>query len=115
MEIEYLIKMKNTPKIGRWENRGISKQQIEKLEHELNVQFPKAYKEFLFLGGKDAVFMGDWTSDYQYLDWIQTNIKESMNRVELYLRPFFIFGEYGRDQALFFFLDEGEPPPRLCL
>ena len=35
MEIKYLKKMKDTPKIGQWVNRGISEQEIEKLEKEL--------------------------------------------------------------------------------
>ncbi|HAT3994317.1 TPA: SMI1/KNR4 family protein, partial [Elizabethkingia anophelis] len=50
MEIKYLKKMKDTPKIGQWVNRGISEQEIAKLEQEFNISFPQAYKEFLYLG-----------------------------------------------------------------
>ncbi|SDI48540.1 SMI1 / KNR4 family (SUKH-1) [Chryseobacterium taeanense] len=109
MQIEYLTKMKNTPKIGSWENRGISEQEIEKLEQKFNVTFPKAYKEFLFLGGEfqNAI---DWDTITEYLDWTQENIKESMDEVNLDLKPFFAFANYGNDQCLFFFV-EGENPP----
>ena len=46
MEIKYLKKMKDTPKIGQWVNRGISEQEIEKLEKEFNIKFPKLIKSF---------------------------------------------------------------------
>ena len=111
MEIEYLTKMKNNPKVGKFEMEGVSEEKIEKLEKEFNIKLPKAYKEFLFLGGNYSGFGGDWISDYQCLDWVQANIKESMDSVNLQLKPHFIFGEYNNNQALFFFLDEGENPP----
>ncbi len=110
MEIQYLTKMKNNPKIGRWENRGISEQKIEKLEQDFKIKFPQAYKEFLFLGGEFQNCI-DWNTNYQYLDWTQTNLKESMDDVNLKLTPNFIFADYNRDQCLFFFLDEGDNPP----
>ena len=46
MEIKYLKKMKDTPKIGQWVNRGISEQKIEKLEQEFNISFPRLIKSF---------------------------------------------------------------------
>ncbi len=110
MEIQYLFKMKNTPKIGRLENRGISEQKIERLEQEFKIKFPKAYKEFLFLGGEFQNCI-DWDTDYEYLDLVQVNIKESMQNVKLQLKSFFAFATYDNDQALFFFLDEGDNPP----
>lgn len=110
MEIEYLTKMKNTPKIGRWENRGISEQEIEKLEQKFNIKFPKAYKEFLFLGGEFQNCV-EWDTNYRHLDWSQTNIKESMSEVNLQLKPFFAFADFEGSNCLFFFLDDGENPP----
>lgn len=111
MQIEYLTKMKSTPIIKGHENRGNSEIEIEKLEEKLKIKFPKAYKEFLFLGGKYQNCIDDWNTDSQYLDWMQENIKESMDDVNLDLKPFFVCAEYGNDQCLFFFLDEGENPP----
>jgi len=110
MQIEYLTKMKNTPKIGKWENKGISEQEIEKLEQKFNIQFPKAYKEFLFLGGEFDNCI-DWETSAEYLNWRQENIQESMNSVNLNLKPFFAFANYERDQFLFFFLNGEENPP----
>jgi len=110
MEIQYLTKMKNTPIIKGEKNRGISELKIEKLEQEFNIKFPKAYKEFLFLGGEYQNCI-DWDTDYEYLNLIQINLKKSMDRVNLQLKPHFIFAEYNRDQCIFFFLDEGEDPP----
>jgi len=114
MQIEYLTQMKNTPIIKGDENRGISEQEIEKLEQNFGIEFPKAYKEFLFLGGKYQNCIDDWDTDYLYLDWTQKNIKENMIGINLQLKPFFAFAEYNGD-FFFFFLDEGEPPPPFML
>ncbi|HAY3544981.1 TPA: SMI1/KNR4 family protein [Elizabethkingia anophelis] len=111
MEIKYLTKMKNTPKIGRFENKGISELEIAKLESEFKIKFPQAYKEFLFLGGKREFILEGWSTEAQYLDWIQANIKQSMDDVNLKLKPFFVFAEYNNNQCLFFFLNDGENPP----
>jgi len=111
MEIQYLTKMKNNPKVGRWEIEGISEQEIIKIENEFKIKLPKAYKEFLYLGGKYTGFMQSWTTDAQYLDWSQTNIRESMDNINLHLRPFFAFADFEGINCLFFFLDEGENPP----
>ncbi|SDI48635.1 SMI1 / KNR4 family (SUKH-1) [Chryseobacterium taeanense] len=110
MQIEYLTQMKNTPIIKGDQNRGISEQEIEKLEQKFNIQFPKAYKEFLFLGGKYQNCIDDWDTDYLYLDWKQENLHESMSNVNLVLSPIFVFAAYDTDQCLFFFLNEGENP-----
>ncbi|CDN73746.1 SMI1/KNR4 family protein [Elizabethkingia anophelis] len=110
MEIKYLKKMKDTPKIGQWVNRGISEQEIAKLEQEFNISFPQAYKEFLYLGG-DFQNCVEWSTNYEYLDWRQDNIKDSMSNVNLHLKSFFVFVVYGNDQCLFFFLKDGENPP----
>lgn len=34
-----------------------------------------------------------------------------MENINLHMKPFFVFANYGNDQCLFFFLDEGENPP----
>ncbi len=112
MQLEYLKKLENfyneNPKISKI---GVSEQEINKLEQELNIKLPTAYKEFLFLAGNRNSIFGSWESGFEYLDLIQTNLKESMDDVNLHLKPHFIFGEYGNDQCLFFFLDEGDNPP----
>lgn len=110
MEIKYLKKMKDTPKIGQWVNRGISEQEIAKLEQEFNISFPQAYKEFLYLGG-DFQNCVEWSTNYEYLDWRQDNIKDSMANVNLHLKPFFAFADFEGHNCLFFFLGDGENPP----
>lgn len=112
MEIQYLKKLEkfynDHPNVSKM---GVSELKIEQLEQELNVKLPIGYKEFLFLAGNRNSIFGSWESGFEYLDLIQTNLKESMDDVNLHLKPHFIFGEYGNDQCLFFFLDEGENPP----
>ena len=109
MEIKYLTKMKNTPKIGRFENKGISELEIAKLESEFKIKFPQAYKEFLFLGGKREFILEGWSTEAQYLDWIQANIKESMDDVNLKLKPFLFLLNIIIINA-YFFLNDGENP-----
>lgn len=112
MEIKYLKKLEsfynNNSKISRI---GVTEQEIIAFEQEFSIKFPKAYKEFLFLAGNRDNILDDWNRSFDYLDWIQENIKESMDEVNLNLKPFFAFAEYGNNQCLFFFLDEGENPP----
>lgn len=90
---------------------GVSESKIEEFEQKYNLKFPKAYKEFLFLAGNRDSILNPWERGFDYLDLIQTNLKESMDDVNLHLKPYFIFAEYGGDQCLFFFLDGGENPP----
>lgn len=112
MELKYLKKLENyynsNPKISKI---GVPEQEIEKFEQKFNVKFPQAYKEFLSLAGNRDNILGDWNRGFEHIDWIQENLKESMGNVNLHLKPFFVFAEYGRNQALFFFLNEGENPP----
>ncbi|UIR55061.1 SMI1/KNR4 family protein [Sphingobacterium sp. SRCM116780] len=103
--------MKNNPKVGRFENEGISEVEIDKLEQWFTIKFPQAYKEFLYLGGETEQIIDGWSSEAKYLNWRQQNIKESMESVNLKLRPYFAFADFNGSNCLFFFLDEGENPP----
>ena len=112
MEIQYLKKLKNyydnNPKISKI---GVPEQEIQTLEQELKIKLPTVYKEFLFLAGNRDNILDDWNGGFEYLDLIQINLKESMDNVNLHLKPFFVFAEYNNNQCMFFFLDEGETPP----
>ena len=116
MKLKYLKKLESyynsNPKISKI---GVPEQEIEKFEQNFNVKFPKAYKEFLSLAGNRDNILGDWNRGFEHIDWIQENLKESMRNVNLHLKPFFVFAEYGRDQALFFFLNDGDNPPLFML
>ncbi|UIR57864.1 SMI1/KNR4 family protein [Sphingobacterium sp. SRCM116780] len=110
MEIQYLTKMKNNPKVGRFENEGISEVEIEKLEQWFTIKFPQAYKEFLYLGGKTEQIIDGWSSEAKYLNWRQQNIKESMESIDLKLRPYFAFADFNGSNCFFFFIGEGDNP-----
>ncbi|MFD2917092.1 SMI1/KNR4 family protein [Psychroserpens luteus] len=51
MEIQYLQKLKENKKIGSEIIKGLSKEHILEAEEKLDVKFPLAYKEFLYLAG----------------------------------------------------------------
>jgi len=117
MNIQYLQKLKETPKIGSDKIIGVSESEIEKAEQKCNVKFPKAYKEFLFLAGKDrgALPIMD-TADLETIssDWHQEIMQEEMEETGLnkkLTRPFWLFAESnGCEQFYFFYLDEGDNP-----
>ncbi|MGB6093433.1 MAG: SMI1/KNR4 family protein [Moheibacter sp.] len=111
MNIQYLIKMQNTPKIGHFENNGISESEIEQLEIKMGVKFPKAYKEFLYLGGEYESILQSWNRGFENLEFMQEDAQKTIQEVGLTLRPFWCFAEYdSADSFLFFFLDEGDNP-----
>ena len=111
MEIKYLTKLKETPRIGSWEIEGISEEKIIDLENQLKIKLPLAFKEYLFLAGEFENILTGWDRGFDNLDYYQEEVLASMQNVNLHLKPFFVFATYGNDQALFFFLDEGDNPP----
>lgn len=122
MNIQYLQKLKETPKIGSDKIIGVSESEIEKAEQKCNVKFPKAYKEFLFLAGKDrgALPLMD-TADLETIssDWHQEIMREEMEETGLgkqLTRPFWLFAESnGCEVFYFFYLDENTEDPNVYL
>ncbi len=111
MEIEYLQKMQQTPIIKNTQNKGVSETKIEQLEIKMGVKFPKAYKEFLFLGGVLDNMINNFQQTFEWLPSMQEDARESIREVGLSLRSFWCFAEYdSADSFLFFFLDEGDNP-----
>ncbi|UIR55062.1 SMI1/KNR4 family protein [Sphingobacterium sp. SRCM116780] len=111
MQIEYLTKMKNTPKIGKRENEGVSEEEISRLENKLNVTLPKAYKEFLLLGGRYDNIINNFELDFDGLESMQKLAKEKVETENLDLKNFWCFAEYGDfDSFMFFLLNDGENP-----
>ena len=111
MEIKYLTKLKETPKIGSWENEGLPEIKIKELENKLKIKFPLAFKEYLFLAGEFNDIFDSWNIEFEHLEYYQEEVQESMQNMNLHLKPFFAFATYGGENALFFFLDEGDNPP----
>lgn len=117
MTIEYLKKLQATPKIGIREMKGVSGDEIKKVEQKFNIQFPLAYSEFLFLAGEscgalpimDTSDLATISSDWHY-EIMQDEIKETeLNNI--LIRPFWLFAESnGCEQFYFFYLDEGNDP-----
>ncbi|MCS4304399.1 SMI1/KNR4 family protein [Chryseobacterium sp. BIGb0232] len=117
MTIEYLKKLQATPKIGIWKIRGVSENEIKKVEEKFNIQFPLAYSEFLFLAGEscgalpimDTADLETISSDWHY-EIMQEEIRETGLHHTL-IRPFWLFAESnGCEQFYFFYLDEGNNP-----
>ncbi|PKW28987.1 SMI1/KNR4 family protein [Flavobacterium lindanitolerans] len=112
MEILYLKKMEDFPKIGSYKNEGVSETEINNMEQSMNVKFPKAYREFLFLGGNYENLLSNWNRNFYDLDSAQEYAREAFQGVGLNMKPFWCFAEYNNaNSSLFFFLDEGEDPP----
>jgi len=114
MTIQYLKKMEATPVIQNVKNIGIPECEIKRLESLSGVQLPKAYKEFLFLGGK-LDNMLDWHAgfDIENMIEIQEMTVETLSDVGYTMpKPFWNFADQDNGEVfLFFFLDEGDDPP----
>jgi len=112
MQIEYLTKMKNTPIIKGDENKGASEQEIFQLENKLSITLPKAYKEFLFLGGKYDNIINSFEIDFDNLSYMQELAEMRINAEKLNLKNIWCFAEYAdADSFMFFFLNDGDNPP----
>lgn len=121
MEIQYLITLKKEIESGYKfsspnKTEGISEAKINQAEILLGIQFPKAYKEFLFLAGEGIGFGFGNAIDYAF-DWaiedFQQDAEEELARKNITIpQPFWNFAEAdGGEFFLFFFLNDGENPP----
>ncbi len=70
MIIQYLKLAQSYPELRGIGNVGVGIDIIEKYEYENNISFPQAYKEFLFLAGKQSNLLsginGAGFPDYKY-------------------------------------------------
>jgi hypothetical protein len=123
MEIVYLKKYKQYIEngIGRLYStfgspRGLSEAEIVQMELEMNngLPFPKAYKEFLFLGGEFSTIQlnhyGKKTP--KGTEFFRSGLKKrKINMV----RPFAILNVLDGESGTFIYLDEGDNPrPKNC-
>ena len=112
MTIQYLTKANKWLEKNKKLATGSKESNIHSLEQEYNVSLPKAYKEFLFLGGDE--FLPIRRINFE-LDWLKERIlpneKEWLAEYEIDLkRAYWVFGE-GEGAITFFYLDEGDNPP----
>lgn len=113
MEIKYLKNMKDNPSFPSYKIEGISIEKIEALETKYNKgnPFPKAFKEYLFLGGIKG---GTGVVDNDFDD-LQTDCKEDLDRFGYNVeRPYFIFDNYDSQYSIFF-LDEDLEDPKIFI
>ncbi|KQS52686.1 hypothetical protein ASG38_16245 [Flavobacterium sp. Leaf359] len=116
MEIKYLKKLKENLKIGSEKSRGVSINEIEKVEKKFGIIFPTAYKEFLYLAGE---YSGNLTildtDDLETIssDWHQEIMWEELQDTGTKIdRPFWLFAESnGCEIFYFFYLDEEKADP----
>jgi SMI1 / KNR4 family (SUKH-1) len=117
MKLRYLTKMAKTPVIRDEENEAMTEDEISALELQSGRKFPTAYKEFLYLGGKNANMIAEMNHSILYDDLIfwqerQQIAKEQAEEDGIKIdRNYWVFADYGREQWHFFYFDEGDDPP----
>lgn len=121
MEIKYLknlIGFTDNTKAGVYKNlSGISETEIITIENKLNIKFPTAYKEFLFLSGNagSSFNFGNAIEDdlENAVDWFQEFAQDNIQEFgESLGRPFWVFTSlHSCEQFEFFYLDDGDNPP----
>ncbi|KAB8152409.1 hypothetical protein EZY14_013425 [Kordia sp. TARA_039_SRF] len=108
---EYLIENNIT------DSSGIPLSEIERFEQKLNIQFPRAYKEYAELAGKGfrPISASGLSISLFYLEeyheLAKANLKE-YNVENVITKDFWVIGEiYGSLYINFIYLDEGDDPP----
>lgn len=117
MIIEYLELMDSTKRIFGEENEPVKENDIINFGQKINETFPKAYKEFLFLGGDGANMMGNvnygfynpYGEDKVYMELIQERVHNFLEKEKLEIEG----GEYwviceldGGEQFDFFYFND---------
>ncbi|WP_452602934.1 SMI1/KNR4 family protein [Pontimicrobium sp. MEBiC06410] len=110
MNIQYLQLMKDTQKIFERTNIGVDIQEIEQFQNQQNVLFPKAYQEFLILGGKRCnLGLSNTMLDYDLES--QNNVKRILknNNLKIEGGEFWVISELdGGEQFHFFYFNDSE-------
>ncbi|WP_299332901.1 SMI1/KNR4 family protein [uncultured Psychroserpens sp.] len=116
MDLLYLQKLKDNKKIGSQAIEGVSEQKILETQQKLGIMFPTAYKEYLFLAGKNSGNLHmletddleTLASDF-YKELLDEDLKETKTSFD---RPFWAFASSIGDQGFwFFYLDENSENP----
>ncbi|WP_334126351.1 hypothetical protein [Empedobacter brevis] len=115
MDIKYMTEIKKNMKIPRkpWPNEGLSVAEIEKLELKYNQgkEFPRAFREFLFLAGENNNFAFDDLGEG--IDELQNIAQEDIDFAGQQLdRPFFAFKVYDSQYSVIL-LDEIDEDPKV--
>jgi len=112
MDIEYLeTYFENKNNLRGWSAKGMTSLEIENLELEMNngKPFPKALREFLFIGGRSGQLAIN--TPYNYKKLREYFDKEIRKRGETITQPYFVFGSDNDGKSFFFiYLNEGDDP-----
>lgn len=114
MVIKYVTQIKENVKLRSFINRGFSIDKIKQIESEYNhgKEFPKAFREFLFLAGDFNNFGFD---DIDGIEALQEYAKEDMEMAGQTLnRPFFAFDVLDSMYSVIL-LDEINADPKVYL
>ncbi|WP_046744276.1 hypothetical protein [Kordia zhangzhouensis] len=118
MEIQYLKKyfhvkdtLKNYP-TNKWNPEGLSLKDIENLEHILNEgsSFPRAFREFLHIGGKYDGLGINGPIDGLYDRMTKGGKLRIQGRGIQIHRPFLTYHSFEGNVFSFIYLDEGDDP-----
>lgn len=114
MIIEYLKQVKENPVLRGFNNEPMTLVNITKLESKYNKgqEFPKAFREFLFLAGEFNNFAFDTIDG---LEELQEYAKEDLEKAKQKItRPFLSFNVYDAEYTSIF-LDETAEDPKVYI
>lgn len=119
MVLQYLQKLKDNPEIeySSQKIRGFSEQKITEYEEKLHIQFPLAYREFLYLAGDYPGYLTlleghsgiEELADPDVQSYLDSKKKKFGINIK---RPYWVFTE-GADTFLYFYLDENTEDPKV--
>ena len=114
MTIEYLTYVRENPILRGFKNEPMPLAEIAKLELKYNKgkEFPKAFREFLYLAGAFNNFAFD---DIDGLEELQQYAKEDLEKTkQKVIKPFFTFNVYDAEYTSLF-LDETAEDPKVYI
>ena len=115
MDIKYMEQVKDNPALKGFRNEPMTITEISKLESKYNEgrEFPKAFREFLFLAGNFNCYHFDDLGEG--IDQLQQYAKEDLEMAGQKIdRPFFSFSVYNSQYSVIF-LDETKDDPKIYL
>lgn len=114
MNIDYIVQVKENPKLRDFVNKGFSEDKIKQIEQKFNKgkEFPKAFREFLFLAGN----FNNWGfDDIDGIIELQQYAKEDLEMAgQVIDKPFFAFSVLDSIYSIIL-LDEIKPDPKVYL
>ena len=112
MEILHLEELKNISIEYPNEKTGMEENEILALEQKFNIQYPVAYKEYLFLMGKysNIIILTSWLEYFEINQKRAQELLKQYNLSHLIQKGFWVIGDFD-DAFWYFHFDEGDNPP----